>query len=184
MAELMTLEEVANYLRVTEKTIYRLLDKRAIPATRVSHLWRFDKTYIDNWLNQSSIGVDARILVVDDDDTICSLFKDTLESEGYKVTTANDSREALKLVTKGDYTLLFLDLKMPEMDGAELLRQIRESKPEMPVTIITRYPESDLMMKALDYGPLGVMKKPFKASDVLTNVRSYLRVGVPIKSLH
>ena len=92
MAELMTLEEVANYLRVTEKTIYRLLDKRAIPATRVSHLWRFDKTYIDNWLNQSSIGVDARILVVDDDDTICSLFKDTLESEGYKVTTANDSR--------------------------------------------------------------------------------------------
>jgi DNA-binding NarL/FixJ family response regulator len=73
---------------------------------------------------------------------------------------------------------------MPEMDGAELLRQIRESKPEMPVTIITGYPESDLMMKALDYGPLGVMKKPFKASDVLTNVRSYLRVGVPIKSLH
>jgi len=77
--------------------------------------------------------------------------------------------------------LLFLDLKMPEMDGAELLKQIRTIKPEMPVTVVTGYPESDLMMKALNYGPLGVMKKPFKSSDVLTSVRNYLRVSVPYK---
>ena len=181
MAELMTLEEVANYLRVTDKTIYRLLDKHGIPATRVGHLWRFDKASIDAWLNQRSTETGTRILVIDDDRTICSLFKDILEDEGYKVTTVNDPHAALELVKGGDYALLFLDLKMPEMDGAELLKQIRAVKPEMPVTVITGYPESDLMMKALDYGPLGVMKKPFKGSDILISIRNYLRVGTPSK---
>jgi len=84
-------------------------------------------------------------------------------------------------VKKGDYDLVFLDLKMPGMDGAELLGQIRAVKPEMPVTVVTGYPESDLMMKSPNYGPLGVMKKPFKGSDVLTTVRNYLRLGIPVK---
>ena len=177
----MTLEEVAQYLRVTEKTIYRLLDKRGVPAARVGHQWRFDKAVIDTWLRQSSTEAEARILVIDDDETICSLFKDTLEDAGYKVTAVTNSYEGLELVKNEDYDLVFLDLKMPGLDGAELLGQIRAVKPEMPVTVVTGYPESDLMMKALNYGPLGVMKKPFKASDVLTTVRNYLRLGMPVK---
>jgi len=177
----MTLEEVAQYLRVTEKTIYRLLDKRGVPAARVGHQWRFDKAVIDTWLRQSSTEAEARILVIDDDETICSLFKDTLEDAGYKVTAVTDSYEGLELVKNEDYDLVFLDLKMPGLDGAELLGQIRAVKPEMPVTVVTGYPESDLMMKALNYGPLGVMKKPFKGSDVLTTVRNYLRLGMPVK---
>ena len=181
MAELMTLEEVANYLRVTEKTIYRLLDKRGIPATRVGHQWRFDKTFIDAWLFQSSMETEAHVLVIDDDDTICSLFKDTLEDAGHKVTTVNSSSEGLELVKKGDYDLVFLDLKMPGMDGAELFRQIRAAKPETPVTVVTGFPESDLMMRALEHGPLGVMKKPFKGSDVLTTVKNYLRLSTRTK---
>ena len=181
MAELMTLEEVAQYLRVTEKTIYRLLDKRGVPAARVGHQWRFDKAVIDTWLRQSSTEAEARILVIDDDETICSLFKDTLEDAGYKVTAVTNSYEGLELVKNEDYDLVFLDLKMPGLDGAELLGQIRAVKPEMPVTVVTGYPESDLMMKALNYGPLGVMKKPFKGSDVLTTVRNYLRLGTPVK---
>ena len=67
------------------------------------------------------------------------------------------------------------------MDGAELLGQIRAAKPDVPVTVVTGYPESDLMMKALNYGPLGVMKKPFKSSDILTTVKNYLRLGVTVK---
>lgn len=173
----MTLEEVANYLRVTEKTIYRLLDKRGIPATRVGHQWRFDRTSIDTWLRQSSTEVGAQILVIDDDDTICSLFRDTLEGAGHRVTTVNDSYEGLELVKKGNYDIVFLDLKMPGMDGAELFGQIREAKPEMPVTVVTGYPEGDLMMRALNYGPLGVMRKPFEVSDVLTTVNTYLRLN-------
>jgi excisionase family DNA binding protein len=61
MAELMKLEEVADYLRVAEKTIYRLIDKRDIPATKVGHQWRFDKADIDKWLRQNSTDTKVRV---------------------------------------------------------------------------------------------------------------------------
>ena len=178
MTELMTLEEVANYLRVTKKTIHRLLERRAIPAIKVGHQWRFDRDSIEAWLRLNSIKRSANILVIDDDETICSLFKDALEGTGHTVTTVSESSKGLELVKDGDYDLVFLDLKMPEMDGAELFRQIRVAKLKLPVTIITGYPESDLMTKALTYGPFGVMSKPFRGSDILTAVNTYLRFGM------
>ena len=174
---LMTLEEVANYLRVTTKTIYRLLDKRTIPARKVGRQWRFDKASIDIWLRQKSAEKAAKILVIDDDETVCSLFKDTLEGSGHIVTTVNESSKGLELVKNQDYDLAFLDLKMPIMNGAELFRQIRLTKPKLPVTIITGYPDSDLMMNALTHGPLGIMSKPFRGSDILAAVDNYLRFG-------
>jgi len=178
VTELMTLEEVASYLRITKKTIHRLLERRAIPAMKVGHQWRFDKASIEIWLRQNSVNTAVNILVIDDDETICSLFKDTLEETGHTVTTVSESSEGLELVKDGDYDLVFLDLKMPEMDGAELFRQIRVAKPKLPVTIITGYPDSDLLASALAHGPLGVMNKPFRGSDILTAVNAYLRFGV------
>ena len=178
MTQLMTLEEVADYLRVTKRTIYRLLERRIIPSTKVGRQWRFDKASIDVWLHQSPPEAAANILVIDDDETICSLFRDTLEVlAGHTVTTASESSKGLELVKEQDYDLVLLDLKMPEMDGAELFRQIKATKPELPVTIITGYPDSDLMMRALAYGPFGVMKKPFSGSDILSAVNNYLRFG-------
>ena len=59
MTRLMTVEEVARYLRVTEKTIYRLLERGSIPATKVGRQWRFDSTLIDEWLQRSSTKVKA-----------------------------------------------------------------------------------------------------------------------------
>ncbi|MBA7678613.1 hypothetical protein ES703_86891 [subsurface metagenome] len=65
MTELMTVEEVADYLRVTRKTIYRLLKQGSIPAAKVGHQWRFDKPLIDKWLQPDSVTAKATILVTD-----------------------------------------------------------------------------------------------------------------------
>ena len=181
MAELMTLEEVARYLRVTQKTIHRLLQKRVIPAMKVGRQWRFDKASIDACLYRNPVRTEAKILVIDDDDTICSLFKDTLEETGYTVTTVNESSKGLELVKSQDYDLVFLDLKMPGMDGAELFRHIRATNPKLPVTIITGYPDSDLMVTALSYGPFGIMNKPFRSADIVTAVNNYLHFGIRSK---
>jgi len=176
MAELMTLEEVAAYLRVTKKTIYRLLKQGRIPANKVGHQWRFDKVAIDEWLQHESGGTDTNILVIDDEGTIRSLFKETLEELGHKVTTAKTSSQGLELVKQRDFDLVFLDLKMPVMDGAELFCQIKAVKPKLPVTIITGYPESAMMAQALAQGPFGLMKKPFGESDIVGAVNSFLRI--------
>ena len=175
MAKLMTVDEVADYLRVTEKTIYRLLRQGKIPATRVGNQWRFDTASIDEWLQQNSVGAKTNILVVDDEAVIRSLFKETLEELGHTVIAVGTSSEGLELVKQRDFDLVFIDLKMPGMDGAELFRQIKTIKPKLPVTIITGYPDSDMMARALAQGPFGVMNKPFGESDVVTAVSNFLK---------
>ncbi len=91
------------------------------------------------------------------------------------VVVAGDG-SGLELVKQQDFDLVFLDLKMPEMDGAELFRQIKTIKPKLPVTIITGYPDSDMMARALAQGPFGIMSKPFGESDIVAAVANFLRV--------
>ena len=172
----MTVREVAEYLRFTEKTIYRLLRRGGIPAIKIDHQWRFDKSALDEWLQRKSVGTPVNILVVDDEEVIGSLFKETLEELGHKVTTAETGYEGLDLAKQRDFDLVFLDLKMPGMDGAELFRRIKSIKPRLPVTIITGYPESDMMTRALAQRPFGVMSKPFGESDIMAAVNNFLRI--------
>ena len=182
MAELMTVEEVARYLRVTEKTIYRLLKRGSIPATKVGHQWRFNKDSIDEWLHRSSVGARATILVVDDEEIIRTLFKETLEELGHTVMVAETGSEGLELVKQRDFDLVFLDLKMPGMVGDELFGRIKAIKPGLPVTIITGYPDSGMMARALAQGPFGVMNKPFTESDIVAAVNTFLQIATTEKN--
>jgi excisionase family DNA binding protein len=181
MVELMTLQELADYLKVNVKTIYRLLEHDKVPSTRVGHQWRFDKKAIDNWLDQNSNSIKASLLVIDDDKEIGTLFKETLLYHGHKVETVEDPEQGLELVKERHYDLIFLDLMLPGIGGVEIFREIRSIKPELPVAIITGFPDSDLMMKALTNGPFSVMNKPFTSSDILTLVNNYLRFGMLTK---
>jgi excisionase family DNA binding protein len=176
VAKLMTVEEVADYLRVTEKTIYRLLERGRIPATKVGRQWRFNTASIDKWLQENSAKAKGSILVVDDEEVVRLLFKETLEELGHRVITTETAAEALELVKEQDFDLAFLDLKMPGMDGAELFHHIKAISPRLPVTIITGYPDSDMMARALSQGPFGVMNKPFGESDIITAVHNFLRI--------
>jgi excisionase family DNA binding protein len=174
---LMTLKEVALYLRVTEKTIHRLLDKNSIPATKVGKLWRFDRDALSNWLKENEVTAKKRILVIDDEKSIGKLFQMSLAKFGHDVFVADSAASGLTTAQNEDFDLIFLDLKMPEIDGAELFKQIRQLKPEMQVIIITGYPESELMMKALQYGPFGIMHKPFSNTDIMQVVNCFLKVS-------
>lgn len=174
MPELMTVEEIAAYLRVNEKTIYRLLKSGKIPATRVGHQWRFDKSSIDSWLQRSTAKV--KILVIDDEEIVRLLFKETLAGLGHQIATAETGARGLQLVKEQDFGLVFLDLKMPGMNGAEVFRRIKALKPDLPVTIITGQPNGDLMAQALTEGPFGVMNKPFSVSDITAAVQTFLGV--------
>jgi len=176
MTELMTVEEVARYLRVTKKTLYRLLKQGRIPATKVGHQWRFDKNSIDEWLHQNPGGTKANILVIDDEEVIRSLFKETLEELGHRVIAVETGFEGLKLVEQQDFDLVFIDLKMPGMVGDDLFGRIKAIKPRLPVTIITGYPNSGMMARALAQGPFGVMNKPFSESDIMTAVANFLHI--------
>ena len=66
---------------------------------------------------------------------------------------------------------------MPGMDGAELFRQIKAIKPQIPVVIATGYPDSDMMLRALAEDPFGVMKQPFSGPEIVAAVNTFLRVS-------
>jgi excisionase family DNA binding protein len=174
MAELMTVEELEAYLRVTRKTIYRLLKRGEIPAVKVGRQWRFDKTSIDEWFIKRPAETRTNILVVDDDEIIRSLFKETLEELGHEVIAVETGPEGLERVKKQDFAMIFLDLKMPDMDGAWLFQQIKTIRPQLPVIIITGYPNSDIMARALVHAPFALMNKPFNAVDIITAVNTFL----------
>ena len=177
MPDLMTIEEIEKYLRFSRKTIYKLLKKGEIPAIRIGNKWRFDKEAIDDWLRQSNNGNMKRILVIDDEEYILDVFKATLEDEGHVVDTAGNGAEGLGYLIKQDYDLIFLDLKMPGIDGAETLREMRKVNRKLPIVIVTGFPDSDLMEKAVQHGPLAILNKPFDDADIINAVKSFCVTG-------
>lgn len=73
-----------------------------------------------------------------------------------------------------NFDLVFLDLKMPDMDGVETFRRIRRIDKAVPVVIITGHAASEMLQKALKQAPFGVMKKPFGAKDILRSTENFL----------
>lgn len=84
-----------------------------------------------------------KILVVDDEKNILKLYQAELEDEGYTVIAANSGREALELFEKDPPDIVTLDILMPDIDGIQVLRQMKEKKPNIPVIMLTAYDYRD-----------------------------------------
>ncbi|MCS7215215.1 MAG: response regulator [Thermodesulfovibrio sp.] len=104
-----------------------------------------------------------KILVVDDEKNILMLYKAELEEEGYEVITANSGREAIELFETQKPDMVTLDIMMPDIDGIQVLRQIKQKNPNIPVIMLTAYDYRDdfaiwasdaYVVKSSDLAPL------------------------------
>ncbi len=84
-----------------------------------------------------------KILVVDDEKNILKLYQAELEDEGYAVVTANSGKEALEVFEAENPDLVTLDILMPDIDGIQVLRQMKEKRPNMPIIMLTAYDYRD-----------------------------------------
>lgn len=82
----------------------------------------------------------SKVLIVDDEEGIRLLYKEELEDEGYSTKVAASGEDALKILDSGGVDVVLLDIKMPGMDGVEVLRRIKDKWPELPVILCTAYP--------------------------------------------
>jgi excisionase family DNA binding protein len=194
----LTTEEVLEYLQVNLRTVYRLIKAGKIPAVRVGRQWRFRKRDIDAWLDsqrtQPPVRGDSsgrrdgrhRILVVDDEPSIREMLSKTLGlvSE-YDVETVPDGPAALDRIreTSGNYDLMIADLMMPGMDGLTLIRQVKRTKPDLPVIIITGFSSESSAIEAVNLGVAGYLTKPFRVPQVLAAAAKALGAPAAISSL-
>lgn len=102
----------------------------------------------------------AKVLVVDDEPEAVELLVEFLASKGYEVLTATSGEEALQRVKEDRPHLVLLDIRMPKMNGIEVLRRIREIDPEMGVIMVTAVNEEDVGRKALELGAFDYIVKP------------------------
>jgi putative nucleotidyltransferase with HDIG domain len=118
--------------------------------------------------------MEERILIVDDEEMVCSLLARRLAKERYLCVTAHNGRDALNHFYKDQFSLIISDIKMPEMDGVELLKQVKAMDPNMMVIMVTAYPELDLVVEAMRLGAYDFITKPVNLELVVHSVKKAL----------
>lgn len=121
------------------------------------------------------------ILVVEDDQRDRELAMNSFDgseiTERFFVDFAINGREAIERLVRQDYDIIFLDLKLPVMDGTKVLQYCKETVPEIPIVVVTAYPDGDLMKSALACAPImsyvGVITKPLTRDIVIETLRKH-----------
>jgi len=118
--------------------------------------------------------MENQILIVDDEEALCSIIAQRLTNENYSCVTANNGREALRHLHGNNFSLIISDVKMPEMDGMELLKNVKALDPNMMVIVMTGYAEVDLAVQALRLGAYDFIIKPFDLELMVSTTRKAL----------
>jgi CheY-like chemotaxis protein len=109
----------------------------------------------------------ARILAVDDEPVILDSFRKILVLAGYSVDTVESGPEALGLVQRNDYDFVFTDLKMPGMDGVEVVKGVKHLRPDVDVAVITGYATIESAVATMQYGAVDYVQKPFTEEELV-----------------
>ena len=116
----------------------------------------------------------AKILIVEDERPIARLLQLTLEREGFKTATEYNGRRAYERILQEKYDLILLDVMLPEMDGMEICKRVREVS-DVPIIMLTARDEIRDKVEGLDLGANDYMTKPFAAEELLARIRGALR---------
>lgn len=117
----------------------------------------------------------SRILIVDDEPDIALILKLHLEDQGYETVRARDGVEALDLLEGERFDLMLLDIKMPRMDGIQVLKKVRDLQPELAVIMMTAHGSEKIAVDAMQKGAVDYIAKPFSVDELLKKVERSLQ---------
>ena len=113
----------------------------------------------------------ASILIVDDNINLAKTMSYILKQKGHTVATANDGLEAIEKIKDNFFDIIFMDIKMPLMNGVEAFKKIKKIKPEATVMMMTAYAVEDLVQEALKEGAYGIIYKPLDIDNMVNLVQ-------------
>ena len=114
------------------------------------------------------------VLVVDDEEALRTVLSSELASEGYQVESASDGDEAISIVQNKQFDLILLDIKMPKVDGFEVLKFVKKSYPQMKVIMLTAFADLKNAIESKKLGAEDFISKPYDLVDLLTTIERVL----------
>lgn len=117
----------------------------------------------------------TRVLIIDDDKTICTILKDVLEGEGYEVSTALSGEEGVKTYRDDVFSVVLLDLRLPDIDGISVLKHILAFDPQAVVVMMTGYGSVDSAVAAIRIGAADYLQKPLSNDEIILKIETSLR---------
>lgn len=113
-----------------------------------------------------------KVLVVDDDDTLLQLLTETVQTMGCEAVSARSGRDALDIISERKYDIVVTDLKMPGMDGLELLGEIKKIDKDVVVIMVTGYATLETAVKAIEKGAYDYIAKPFRLDELMVVIKN------------
>jgi len=121
------------------------------------------------------MGETARILIIDDDENIRKVLTTILEDEGYDVESVDTAKKAIERTKRKFYNLALVDIRLPDMEGIELLTRMKNTTPKIRKIIITGYPTLQNAVEAINRGADAYILKPFDMEKVLAEIKEQLK---------
>ena len=116
----------------------------------------------------------AHILIVDDETDLRTLLRHILTAQGYQTTDAEDGEEAIELIKRHKFDVALLDIQMPNINGIQVLKYIKEHSPQTKAVMLTGYADLKHAMEAKEFGARDFIGKPYKLEDVLSTIEHIL----------
>jgi DNA-binding NtrC family response regulator len=120
------------------------------------------------------MGENARILIIDDDENIRKVLTTILEEEGYVIESVDTGKKAIERTKRNAYNLALIDIRLPDIEGIELLTKMKDTTPKMRKIIITGYPTIHNAVEAVNRGADAYILKPFDMEKVLKTIEDQL----------
>lgn len=176
--ELMTVKETAEYLRIPLPTVYYLVQRGQLPAVQIGGRWRIKRSLLDRDVLRNDQAGQPTVLVVDDDAALQNIFKQFLKKAGFGRIVVGTGAEAIQHAEKQHFDMVFLDLQLPDIPGDEVYARIKDLHPDLPIVIITGYPDGEILSKILQKGPVTVIKKPIELEQLNRTVKQLGHKGM------
>ncbi len=156
------------------------MQRGQLPAVQIGGRWRIKRSLLDRDILRNEEAGQPTVLVVDDDSSLQALFKQYLKKAGFGRVVVGSGAEAIAQVQKQNFDLVFLDLKLPDMPGDEVYSKLKEFSADLPIVIITGYPDGEILSKILSCGPVTVLKKPVEFEQLNQTIKAHGHKGIEI----
>jgi len=180
-ADILTAHEAGMFLGAHVETIRRLARRGDIPSFKVGKDWRFSKQALIEWMKSAPVrqNIGTSVLIVDDDEKTCLALSEMVAKFGCQGRWTTSGREGLRMLAADTPDVVLLDLRMPEMSGVEFLGHLRATEQDLPVVVVTGYPQGRLMEQAMKYGPILLLAKPVDRALLERTIRVAVGKSLP-----